>query len=96
VLLTVLDLITLFVDPSLVAVGFGLSEQRLCRYSSTHGEQKTSRRREGAVHEEISGWLPEARSRDTVSRLEGRRGRIVREGDGQNSEGKKKLAQGRT
>ena len=77
-----LDLITLFVEPSLVAVGFGLSEQRLYRYSSTHGEQTTSRRKEGAVHEEILGWLPEARSRDTASRPEGRRGRFAREGDG--------------
>jgi hypothetical protein len=45
VLLTMPDLVTLFVDPSLVAIGFGLSEQLFRSGSSTHlGHRKSGRR----------------------------------------------------
>ena len=45
VLLTMPDLVPLFVDPSLVAIGFGLGEQLFRSSSSTHlGHRKSGRR----------------------------------------------------
>jgi len=59
VLLTMPDLVTLSVDPSLVAIGFGLSEQLFRSGSSTHlGYRKSGRRY-------VKGGGPRAaRSRD--------------------------------
>jgi hypothetical protein len=45
VLFTMPDLVTLLVDPSLVAIGFGLSEQLFRSGSSTHLEHRKSGRR---------------------------------------------------